>query len=41
MTFSGCGSCHKETCNYDEYIVTVYSIYVLNKLDGIMTAFKY
>ena len=36
MTFSGCGSYRKETCDYDEYIVTVY-----RRLDGIMTAFKY
>ena len=41
MTFSGCCSCRKETCDSDEYKVTVYNIYVLNKLDGMMTAFKY
>ena len=31
MTLSGCGSYHKETCDYDEYIVTVYSIYTCVK----------
>ena len=41
MTFSGCGSYCKETCDADEYKDTVYNIYVLNKLDGIMTAFEY
>ena len=41
MTFSVCGSYRRETCDYDEYIVTVYSIHVLNRLDSIMTAFKY
>ena len=41
MIFSGCGSFRKETCDSDEFQVTVYNIYVLNKLDGIMTAFEY
>ena len=41
MTFSGCGSYRKETCDSDEYKVTVYNIYVLDKLDGIMTAFEF
>ena len=39
MTFSGFGSYRKDTFDYDEYIATVYN--VLNKLEGIMTAFKY
>ena len=39
MTFSGCGSYCKDTCDYDEYIVAVYS-YVLDILEGIVTAFK-
>ena len=38
MTFSGCGSYHKDTYNYDEYIAIQY---VFNKLEGIMTAFRY
>ena len=41
MTFSGCGSYRKETSESNEYEVTVYNMYVLNKLDGIMNAFKY
>ena len=40
MTFSGCGSYCKDTCNYDEYIASYNVQYVLNKLEGIMTAFK-
>ena len=35
MTFSGYGSYGKETCDSDEYKVTLYNIYVLNKLDRI------
>ena len=41
MIFSGCGSYRKETCDSSEYKVTVYNIYVLSKLGGIMTAFEY
>ena len=37
MTFSGCGSYHKDTCDYDEYIAIQY---VFNKLEGGMTALK-
>ena len=37
MTFSGCGSYHKDTCYYDEYIAIQN---VLDKLEGRMTAFK-
>ena len=39
MTFSGCVSYCKDTCDYDEYAATVYN--VSHKLEGIMTAFKY
>ena len=39
MTFSGSVSYCKDTCDYDEYMATVYN--VLNKLEGIMNAFKY
>ena len=39
MKFSGYASYCKDTCDYDEYIATVYN--VLNKVEGIMTAFKY
>ena len=39
MKFSGCVSYCKDTCDYDEYIATEYN--VLNKLEGIITAFKY
>ena len=39
MTFSGCVSYCKDTCDYDECIATVYN--VLNKLEGIITAFEY
>ena len=39
MTFSGCGSYCKDTCDYAEYIATIYN--VLHKLEVIMTAFKY
>ena len=39
MKFSGCVSYCKDICDYDEYITTEYN--VLNKLEGIMTAFKY
>ena len=39
MTFSGCVSYCKDTCDYDEYVTTVYN--VLHELEGIMTAFKY
>ena len=28
MTFSGCGSYHKDTCDYDEYIQLQYNIYM-------------
>ena len=38
MTFSGCVSYCKDTCDCDEYIATVYN--VLYKLEGIVTAFK-
>ena len=38
MTFSGCVSYCKDTCDYDEYTAKVCN--VLNKLEGIMTAFK-
>ena len=38
MTFSGCGSYRKNTCDYDGYIATVYN--ALNKPDGITTASK-
>ena len=38
MTFSGCGSYRKDTYDYDEYIAIQY---VLNKLEGRMTAFIY
>ena len=38
MTFSRCGSYRKDTCNYDKYIDIQY---VLNKLEGRMTAFRY
>ena len=27
MTFSGCGSYGKDTCDYDDYIATVYIMY--------------
>ena len=37
MKFSRCASYCKDTCDYDEYVVTVYN--VLNKVEGIMTAF--
>ena len=37
MTFSGCGSYHKDTYDYDEYIAIQY---VLNTLDSGMTALK-
>ena len=36
MTFSRCGSYRKDTFYYDESIQ-----YVLNKLEGRMTAFRY
>ena len=39
MKFSGCVSYCKDTCDYHESIATVYN--VLNKIEGIMTAFKY
>ena len=39
MTFLGCGSYCKDTCDYDEYIAKVYNL--LNKLGDIMNAFKY
>ena len=39
MKFSGCVSYCKDTCDYDEYIATVYN--VSHKIEGIMTAFKY
>ena len=39
MKFSGCVSYCNDTCDYDEYIATVYN--VLNKVEGIMTAIKY
>ena len=32
MTFFGSGSYCKDTCDYDEYIATVYN--VLNKVEG-------
>ena len=38
MTFSRCDSYRKDTCDYDECIAIQY---VLNKLEGRMTAFKY
>ena len=38
VTFSRCGSYRKDTCYYDEYIAIQY---VLNKLEGRMTAYKY
>ena len=38
MTFSGCVSYCKDTCDYDEHIATVYN--VLNKVEGIKIAFK-
>ena len=38
MKFSRCGSYRIDTCYYDEYIAIQY---VLNKLEGKMTAFKY
>ena len=38
MTFSGCGSYCKDTCDYDEYIANVYN--VLHKPEGMMTALK-
>ena len=38
MTFSRSGSYRKDTCYYDEYISIQY---VLNKLEGTMTAFRY
>ena len=38
MTFSRCGSNRKGTCYYDEYKAIQY---VLNKLEGTMTAFRY
>ena len=31
MTFSGCGSYRKETCDPDEYKVTVYNMYICVK----------
>ena len=37
MTFSWCDSYCKGTCDYDEYIAIQH---VLNKLEGIMTAFN-
>ena len=39
MTFSGCDSHCKDTYDCDEYIASVHN--VLNKLEGIMTAFRY
>ena len=30
MTFSGCGSYHKDTFDHDEFIATVHSIYQIN-----------
>ena len=39
MTFSGYGSYRKDTYDYVEYSYSIQ--YVLNKLEGIMTAFKY
>ena len=39
MTFSGCVSYCKDSCDYDEYRANSYN--KLNKLEGIMTAFKY
>ena len=39
MKFSGRVSYCKDTCDYDEYIATVCN--VLNKVEGIMTAFRY
>ena len=38
MTFSRCGSHLKDICYYDEYIAIQY---VLNKLEGRMTALEY
>ena len=38
MTFSGCVSYCKDTCDYNEYFASVYN--VLDKLVGIMSAFK-
>ena len=38
MTFSRCGSYRKDNYYYDEYIAIRY---VLNKLEGRMTAFKH
>ena len=38
MTFTGFGSYHKDSYDYDEYIATVIQ---LNILKGIMTAFQY
>ena len=36
--FSRCSSYRKDTCYYDEYIAI---LYVSNKLEGRMTAFKH
>ena len=30
MTFSGCGSYRKDTCDYDEYIATVIQYVLIN-----------
>ena len=38
MAFSRCGSYREDTYYYDEYIAIQY---VLNKLEGRMTAFEY
>ena len=38
MKFSGCVPYCKDTCDYDEYIATVY--HALNKIKGIITAFN-
>ena len=38
MKFSGCVFSCKDTCDFDEYIATVYN--VLPKLEGIMTVFR-
>ena len=38
MKFSRCGFYRQDTCYYDEYIAIQY---VLNKVEGRVTAFKY
>ena len=39
MTFSRCGSYHKDTYDYDEFILSIQ--YVFDSLEGEMIKFRY